>query len=173
MNSLNNWPLLGRCSCASAGVTGDTTEIKVHCNYAEGQVVWSVVREDRGSPKRADSTSGGLRVRHKPPSQSRKVADWSGRSGQRSDPLRGEDKVNSRPYLSPAPSFLPFRFLLGLFVFILHDFIISAVKINSHFSFSLNAQLCHLKMKSTPFPLLLRAHTHVLYTSPGCFYENQ
>lgn len=71
------------------------------------------------------------------------------------------------------PSFLPFRFLLGLFVFILHDFIIPAVKINSHFSFSLNAQLCHLKMKSTPFPLLLRAHTHVLYTSPGCFCENQ
>lgn len=102
------------------------------------KVKWSdlLLEKTEGSPKTAESTSGGLRVRHKPPNQSRNVADWSGRSGQRSEPLRGEDKVNSRPYLSPAPSFLPFKLLLGLFVFSLHDFIISAVKINSHFSFS-------------------------------------
>lgn len=64
------------------------------------------------------------------------------------------------------PSFLPFRFLLGLFVFILHDFIIPAVKINSQLSFSLNAQLCHFKNEINTIPVTITcAHAHSIHVT--------
>lgn len=101
----------------------ERTEIKLHWNYPEGQVIWAVVREDGGSLKTVDSTSGHFDVLYK-------LLNRGWYTSLRATPQRWRE--GQLPSLSVLCSIIPaFKFILGLFnlfVFIFHHFIASTVK---------------------------------------------